>query len=265
MKSMKILITLLLCFNFYAVSQDTLVIYKDYIPYPDTTLIFFPRDYNEANTYPLVVMLHGWSADFNQWNEIAYLQNYSDDYQFIIACPDGFFDCWYINSPVLSTHQFETFFFNDLIPEISEKYKIDSQNIFITGLSMGGHGAVYLYLKNLNFFKGAASTSGILDLSRFPDRWGIDKILGPFNENENFWYMFSTVSLIPNAAGQKVNLYIDCGTGDFAFETNKLFAEICARNGVEIEFVEQPGNHSPEYWRKSASEHFKFFKRVTRK
>ena len=74
-------------------AQEKLIIDAKYIPYPDTTLIILPADYETVRMeYPLVVLLHGWSGNYNQWNENVNLQEYADQYNFILVCPDGFYD-----------------------------------------------------------------------------------------------------------------------------------------------------------------------------
>ena len=175
-KTVFIIFFLLRIGNVFA--QDTLVISKPYIPYPDTTLIFTPQNSSQLNKISLIFLLHGWSGNYAQWNIITNLQSYADKYKMIIVCPDGFYDSWYLDNTFEPRVQFERFFWNDLVPEILQKYKVDSTKIFISGLSMGGHGALMLFLKHPDFFLSAGSTSGILDLTAFPEKWGIKKEIG---------------------------------------------------------------------------------------
>ncbi len=246
-----------------AYSQDTLLINSSYIPHTDTTLVYSPSAYDSAKSYPLVFMLHGWSGNYAQWGEIVNLQKYADKYKFVIVCPDGFYDSWYINSPVKKNSQYEAFFFKNLVPEIFAKFNIDKKNIFITGLSMGGHGAVYLFLKNPEFFKSAASTSGILDITAFPKNWGLPAVLGSMDTHLKSWQAHSDIYLIKNIVGMHKKLLTDCGTEDFSFKVNQAFAEKCRKDGVDITFLTGPGNHSRKYWMSSVPEHFKFFYKMT--
>ncbi len=243
-------------------SQDTLVFQADYIPNPDTSLIFRPSNYDEAQNYPLVILLHGWSGNYKQWNNVADMQKFADDYSFIIATPDGFYDSWYIDNPKKENVQFEKFFWNDFIPKLFEEYKIDSSKIFISGLSMGGHGAMTLFLKNPDFFKSAGSTSGILDLTFFPDRWSIKDGIGSINLYPGEWEKNSAYHLLGSIAGLNKRIIFDCGTEDFAYAVNNRFREQCRNLNVKATFISQPGNHSHEYWSKSIEAHFKFFYRL---
>jgi putative tributyrin esterase len=244
--------------------QEMLIIEKEYIPYPDTTLVFLPSDISPEKSYPLLIMLHGWTGDYNQWNEIIPLQHLADDYGFIIASPDGFSDCWYVNSPVNPNSQFETFFIKDLLPTLLSQYPVDPMQVFITGLSMGGHGAITLYLKYPNQFKSAGSTSGILDLTKFPGKWGLNEVLGPIEEAYDLWAVNSAVNLLPNIVGTDKTMIIDCGTEDFALSVNKEFAAVAALHNVKIRFTTPPGNHSRDYWRSSIISHIQFFRSFNR-
>src|SRR5690606_13868590 len=121
-----------------------------------------PTNYQSSKSYPLVFMLHGYSENYEQWSKTTDLKKLATDYQMILVCPEGFVN-YYLNSPNLKTFQYEDFFFQELVPNIEEKYNIDNKNIFITGLSMGGYGALSLFIKHSEFFNTAASTSGALE------------------------------------------------------------------------------------------------------
>ena len=123
-----------------------------------------PANYQSSKSYPLVFMLHGYSENYEQWSKTTDLKKLATDYQMILVCPEGFVN-YYLNSPNLKTFQYEDFFFKELVPKIEEKYNIDNKNIFITGLSMGGYGALSLFINHSDFFNTAASTSGALFMS----------------------------------------------------------------------------------------------------
>jgi S-formylglutathione hydrolase FrmB len=242
-------------------AQDKLVIDAKYIPYPDTTLIIVPADYETVRMdYPLVFLLHGWAGNYNQWNENIDLQEYADNYEFIIVCPDAFYDSWYLDSPIKKEWQFERFFWNVLSKKILADYRVDRKNIFISGLSMGGHGALTLFFKNLDFFRAAGSTSGILDLTKFPGKWGIEKVLGKYSSNPHVWKKNSADYLVGNMLDSEKKIIFDCGTEDFAYSVNAKFKEECENLMIDHKFISGPGNHSHSYWKKSIKWHFDFFK-----
>ncbi len=141
-----------------ALEQDVFEIDSKYLNRKTPFIVQKPQNYKSSKTYPLVFMLHGYSENYEQWSQTTNLKKLANDNQMILVCPDGFVS-FYLNSPQLKTSQYEDFFFQELVPKIKKNLNIDSNNIFITGLSMGGYGALRLYIKNSDFFNTAASTS----------------------------------------------------------------------------------------------------------
>ncbi|PID58684.1 MAG: hypothetical protein CR986_07405 [Ignavibacteriae bacterium] len=255
-------LVLILSFSFIvnlSAKEKLVVLESKNLPSADSILIVTPENFNNDSTYSLVILLHGYSGNFLQWNNIANLQDYANAYNFIIACPDGFYDSWYLNSTLKPELQFEDFFWKDFIPYLNQNYKIDSSNIFISGLSMGGHGAITLFLKNSDFFRSAGSTSGILDLTYFPDRWSIKNGIGSIKDYPKIWKNNSAYYLLDknNLEGKKI--IVDCGTEDFAYQVNLNFVKKCYDIGSEVLFYSQPGNHNRDYWEMMLPKHLKFF------
>ncbi len=239
--------------------QNLVVIESDYLPTEDSVLVATPENYSSDKNYPLVILLHGWSGNYLQWNSIVELQNYADAYNFIIACPDGFYDSWYLNNPLKPQLQFEDFFWNDFIGYMTNNYSIDTNNIFISGLSMGGHGAMTLFLKNPNFFKSAGSTSGILDLTFFPDRWSIKDGIGSIGDYPETWRNNSAIYLLDSLKHSGKSIIIDCGIEDFSYQVNLNFVKKCYDYGINTTFYSIPGKHNRDHWRYMIPKHFEFF------
>lgn len=235
-----------------------LIIKSSFLPVEDSILVFTPENYSKKNTYPLVILLHGWSGNYEQWSTITNLQNFSDAYNFVIACPDGFYDSWYVNSE-LKQIRFEDFFIKDFLPKLKKEYSLDTNNFFITGLSMGGHGAITLFLKHPGYFKSAGSTSGILDLTHFPDRWSIKDGIGSIKDFPQLWQNNSAFFLLDSAKIGNKKLFVDCGTEDFAYPVNLNFVKKCQDLGYNFKFISIPGTHSHKHWRKMIPKHFDFF------
>ncbi|MCL5029347.1 MAG: esterase family protein [Bacteroidetes bacterium] len=257
-----IILSFILFLSIEIFPQDTLLINADYIPHTDTTLVFYPKDYKPETSYPLLFMLHGYSGNYEQWNDITNLDSVATKDEFIIVCPDGFYDSWYVDSPMKKNSQYETFFFKNLVPEIFKKYNIDKKDIFITGLSMGGHGAMYLFLKHPDFFRSAGSTSGILDITAFPNNWEMPKVFGSYTLHQKRWEKYSDIYLLKSFKDKNKKIIVDCGTEDFSFKVNQAFADSCKAIGIQIDFITGPGKHEHKYWSNSIAKHFAFFKNI---
>ncbi|UKJ08084.1 alpha/beta hydrolase [Solitalea lacus] len=261
----KLLIVLFFLFtSFFVNAQDQLVIKAATIPSPDTVWVFRPSNPTQKKT-PLLFLLHGWSGSYKQWNSIIDLQQLADNYGFHIVCPDGFYDSWYVNSTFDRKRQFTSFFFDKLYPEIVSNYPVDTSQVFISGLSMGGHGALSLYCERPDLFKSAGSTSGGVDLSvigTFKNQYGINKILGSFNESKATWAHFSVLTKIERLNGLNKEFIFDCGTEDFFYTANNALRAKCDELKIKATYISQPGNHNREYWKKSIVQHMLFFKEL---
>ena len=247
-------------------SQQQFVIKSENLTKADTIWVFTPNDYDElTNTaFPLIYLLHGWSGNYHQWDKIIDCQKFADEYGFIIVCPDGLYDSWYIDSPSQKENQFESFFMSDLSPTIWDNFRVQKQNIFITGLSMGGHGALYLFAKHPTYFKSAGSLSGLLDLNLWHNHYGIYRILGleKTNNDEQILWEYSVAGNIDEINSANKNIIVSCGTEDPFYEINTTFIEACKKNNINVLFIESPGGHNSVYWSSAIDDHFEFFSRL---
>ncbi|MEJ5993869.1 alpha/beta hydrolase family protein [Pedobacter sp. Du54] len=258
---MKSLLVCFLClFSWSVAAQDQMVYKTKNLAKPDTTWVFKPQNYQQKDKLPVLFLLHGYSGNYKQWNKIMDAQKYANDYGLIIVCPDGLYSSWYINSPVKSDMQFESFFFDELYPDIRSKYKMDTNNVFISGLSMGGHGALYLFIKRPELFKSAGSTSGGIQLSDGFGKYGLGEILGNPPATSELWQKYSVTGLIDQLKGNKKPFIFDCGADDFFYKSNNALKQKCDELKLNATYIAQPGAHTGAYWAKSIKQQVEFFK-----
>ncbi len=267
MKSKFLIFFICICLGTHA--QQKLILASNYLTNTDTVLIYKPDNYNTQKTYPLVYLLHGYSANYKQWSQLTNLKRLANQYSFIIVCPDGF-TSFYLDAPFDKGSQFESFFFKVLKPTIHSKFKIDSANIFISGLSMGGYGALRQFILHDDYFNTAAATSGALQInyenfkkisqqffqsSRMTD--DLTKILGEASKNE--WSQYSIENLLRNKTSFVRPFLFDCGTEDILFSNTLALKTVVDSLKIPATFISQPGDHNDEYWRKSIEHHFIYF------
>lgn len=247
-------------------AQKQHIISSKHISKADTVWVFTPSDYNAnpVKTYPLIYLLHGWSGSYHQWNDIMDCQKYADQYGFIIVCPDGLYDSWYINSPAIKESQYADFFFMDLFPFITKSYRIDSKNVFITGLSMGGHGALYLFEQKPGLFRSAGSLSGVLDLTNFWNNYRIMDYLGIKDQKNGSEVLksYSVTGNIDKIAHSGKEIIFTCGTSDPFYEVNNEFMRKCNESKIKATYISSPGGHDNPYWKSAISYHFDFFSKT---
>ena len=118
-------------------------------------LLYLPKDYDDSDRqFPLVLFLHGMGergTDIEKvkTHGIPKLISEGKEFPFIVVspqCPDEYF--W--NDDVLIA----------LLDEIEGNYRIDKNRIYVTGLSMGGHGTWTLALAQPNRFAAIAPVCG---------------------------------------------------------------------------------------------------------
>lgn len=164
----------------------------------------------------------------------------------------------------------ESFFFNELAPKVQQSIAVDKKNIFISGLSMGGYGALHLFLRKSDYFNTAASTSGALeiDAARFRQTsqhfWQSDRMLidgeNVFGKPEQHnWQENNIASLLKNMKKIKPFL-IDCGTEDILYPITVRLKTLSDSLKIPVTFISQPGDHNTEYWSKSIEYHFVYFR-----
>ncbi len=244
-------------------AQEQVIFESRFLPKPDTTWIFKPKKWNGQEKLPAIILLHGYSGNYKQWDQIMNAQKYADEYNFVIICPDGLFNSWYINSPAKANSQFEDFFYKELYPSIAKRPEVNAEKIFISGLSMGGHGALYLFSKRPELFKSAGSTSGGVNLLDGVGKWGLNDLLGSQDRNDEVWNSFSVMSWIDNLKGNSKPFIFDCGSGDFFYASNNKLKEKVDALKLNATYISQPGAHNRAYWAKSIKQHMDFFKALT--
>lgn len=258
-----ILTTFFIILFFGAIAQKQHVLTSDYIAKNDTIWVFTPSDYNTqtVKNYPVIYLLHGWSGNYHQWNDITDCQKYADQYGFIIVCPDGLYDSWYFNSPAIKQSQYADFFFLDLFPFVTKTYRVDTKNVFITGLSMGGYGALYLFEQKPELFRSAGSISGLLDLANNRNDYRISDYLGLKNDksDEKTLNAFSVTGNIDKIVGTGKELIFSCGVDDPFYKVNNEFRKICDEKKIDATYISNPGTHNYPYWKHNISSHFEFF------
>lgn len=233
------------------IGQDQFVMESNYLGQNDTVLVYKPAS---GNIEYVVYMLHGWNGDFRQWSQIRDLQKLSDSWNLLIVCPDGLEDSWYFDGQVPEDNiYYSRFMIKDLIPLIDKEYNTRDKPRIIYGLSMGGYGAFYLYLKYPDYFRAALSSSGAFDFTHpLMKKYGIEKRLGDFSENSKLWMSMSILNLLK---GKDLNpdykFYMDCGKNDAFYNSNKVVADYLKTTKANVFFNEMQGGHNPQFWKNS--------------
>jgi predicted peptidase len=168
----------------FTFAQSSLFSYEKYISTKGDTLKYrqlYP-DYDTLQKYPLVIFLHG-SGERGSDNEVQLkwgVQNFATDYNmkmhpaFVIApqCPDN--QDWSefrskkdgssISMEPMPTKPMQLLI--ELIKQFKKNNSIDTNRIYITGLSMGGFGTFDIIQRYPNLFAAAVPVCGGGDVTK---------------------------------------------------------------------------------------------------
>lgn len=244
-----------------AAKVDSLTINSVRLPRTMDIRVIVPDVDKPSEGLPCVYLLNGYSGDCDSWLKLRPdLPELADRYGFVLVMPSGM-DSWYLDSPVRPDMQMASFFTKELIPSIDALYDIDPTRRGITGLSMGGHGALTLAMDNPGLFAAAASMSGGVDIRPFGERWKIKELLGPIEEYPERWDAATAATRVDSLKEKNPDLkiFFDCGEDDFFRDVNVALHESLLKAGFPHDYRSAPGSHTGEYWALSILYHLVFF------
>src|SRR5579863_3837499 len=236
--------------------------------------VYLPAGYDagaathSAKTYPVLYFLHGLGDNertlFNSggWTLLDDLRQQHKIGEFLIAAPEGG-QTFYINSAGGSV-RYSDFFLQEFIPLIEAKYRVGKgrRNRAISGISMGGYGALRFAFSHPEMFSSVSAQSAAL-ITESPQeldtaaRSGaplgklLAKVFGsPIDVQQ--WKLNSPFVLAQKnaAALRRQAIYFNCGQDDnYGFEKGAaaLHAQL-DKDGIKHDYHPYPGDHSLTYF-----------------
>lgn len=252
-------------------STKTKIVYK--------AVVVKPEAYDQgSDRFPTLYLLHGGYGKYTDWTEQisdkTLIQRMSDQYSVIIVMPEGEQFSYYLDSPVDPKSQFESYISQDVIGFIDSHYRTiaKKEGRAITGLSMGGYGALYISANHPDMFAAAGSMSGAInpDMKAWKLPQEISKnvedafagILGDKIEFPERYESASILSKIDQYKKHGISLIIDCGVDDFLIEANRELHRRLDFENISHDYSERDGGHSWEYWENAFPYHMLFFSKI---
>lgn len=215
----------------------------------------------KAEACPAVYLLHGYGGNARTWVGLKpELTKIADEKGIIFVCPDGK-NSWYWDSPKNPAYRYETFVASELVEYTDEHYAAipEKKARAIAGLSMGGHGALWLAIRHNDTFGAAGSTSGGVDIRPFPKNWEMNLQLGEYEADKALWDQHTVITQIDKIKDGDLALIIDCGEQDFFLNVNKALHERLLEKSISHDFITRPGSHNGKYWSNSIDYQILFF------
>jgi len=235
----------------------------------DFTLFSPPKSAKkvQGKPVPLLVFLSGLTCTADNFTTKGTAYKRAAELGFAVLAPDtsprgesvadvdsydlGQGASFYVNAtqaPYNSHYQMEDYIVHDLVPTIiqSKNATIDQDNIYISGHSMGGHGALTLFLKHPTLFKSCTAFSPIVAPSQVP--WGQKAFQAYFGDDQQQWQQADACALVSAQTQARSPILIDQGLADQFFTEQlqpALFAQACAKVGQPLTLRTHPGyDHS---------------------
>ena len=268
-----------ICFYSNAAIVDSLDIPSAAMNKTYKAAVALPSAYqNNKKVYPVLYLLHGGGGHFRDWlnqtPDKMLVKNLADQYNIIIVMPEGETFGWYLDSPFDPTSKFETYITKEVIQKIDNTYRTVRSNKgrVITGLSMGGHGAMYLSTRHPDIFGAAGTMSGAMDMNYTKYSLNEDfkktlierfeKLLGTSDVTKEVYVKNSVINMAETIKKNGMPVIIDCGVDDFLIDVNRELHRRLVYNNTPHDYAERPGAHTWEYWQNSLPYHLLFFSKV---
>lgn len=203
--------------------------------------LYLPKNYDEKRKYPLVIMLHGAQSNHrlslkrvfgfsnqageNDLEATRYFQQWTD-VDYIVASPLARGTMGYKGIPEKDVW--------DVVADVKRRFHIDEDRTYLTGLSMGGGGTLWIGLTR-------------------PDFWAAIAPVCPAPP-------FGTVERAPNALNIPVHFFQGGADPVVLPEGTRQWRKRLEDLGTKVEYVEYPGvQHNS--WEKAYADEaiFKWF------
>ncbi len=262
--------------GFVFAKVDTLSVYSDSMNKYMPAAVVLPVCYDDNDDeYPVIYLLHGAYGDFKDWlvklPDEGVVQSLANQYGIIFVLPEGGTFSFYLDSPWDDDSRYETHVALEVVQHVDRHYRTieSTSGRSITGLSMGGQGALFIATRHPGIFGAAGSMSGAvhLDIHSWDlpqddiDRLfqGFVNTMGGNQFDPEFFKKNSATGLTGRMKENNIPLIIDCGVDDFLISANRELNSRLMRDSVPHTYIERPGRHDWTYWQQALPYHVLFF------
>lgn len=246
--------------------------------------IYLPSATEKGIKLPVLYFLNDFGANESTVFEQTNIQKYAEQYKIIVLspdtgprghgmpgdCPDIYFGTgasFYLDAvipPYINNYRMHTYLNTEFRPWIERKFPcIDGDRAAVSGLGMGGGGALVCFLRNPQIFKAVSAFGPLANPSR--EEIGIrcfQEFLGP---ESKLWKEFDATELVKMQPQRSVDILLDVGMKDGWASTTKPMSFINACNDMEqtLTVKERTGyDHNMYFVKTFIGEHMKHFAKI---
>ncbi len=228
--------------------------------------IHFLQDSEEIvpQPYRTLYLLHGLYGSDDIFLANTSIQKFAEDNGIAVVLPCGD-NSFYLDNERAHAYYGE-YIGQELLDITRNIFPLSDrrEDTFIAGFSMGGYGAIRNGLKySQNFSKIGMISAALItddvvnyasDDNVLRSRDFYESIFGDLDKVEdsdkNPKYLIENCDDIPD-------IFMACGVDDFLFDKNVDFYEFLMSKGIDVEFIEAPGEHTWEFSEKYIKEFIK--------
>ncbi|XP_042053863.1 S-formylglutathione hydrolase-like [Salvia splendens] len=228
--------------------------------------IFFPPSSSPSQKFPVLYWLSGLTCNDENFIAKSGAQRVASTEGVALIAPDtsprgmnieGEADSWdfgvgagfYLNATQEKWKNWQMYDYvvKELPAVLKENFpQLDTSRASISGHSMGGHGALTIYLKNLDKYKSVSAFAPVANPINCP--WGQKAFTNYLGENKAAWEEYDASILVSKYTNVSATILIDQGDAD-KFLSEQLqpqkFDEACRNSKVPLLLRMQPGyDHS---------------------
>ena len=251
--------------------------------------VMLPPNYDNATAgssprrFPVLYFLHGLGDNEQTlfksggWDLVEDLRQQKQISDFLIVTPEGM-RSFYVNSAD-GRVRYGDFFIREFVPYIDSHYSVRRERAAraISGVSMGGYGALRFAFAHPELFSSVSAQSAALFVEAPREAeaafgatprggllgavFGNPVDLGHWNQNSPFVLAKQNRARIRNTG---LSIYFNCGRDDdFGFDkgAGELHRQLQSE-GIQHEFHLYPGNHDAAYFLAHLGETLMFHSRV---
>jgi len=221
---------------------------------------------SENGKVPVIYWLSGLTCTEKNFVEKSGAQRYAAEHGVCIVAPDtsprgcnieGEDDSWdfgtgagfYVDATeekFKTNYRMYSYIVKELPALINANFPVQGDKQSIMGHSMGGHGALTIFLKNSDAYKSVSAFSPICNPIECP--WGQKAFSGYLGQDQEAWKKSDATHLVKSYSGP-VEILIDQGAADNFLTAGQLlpdkFQAACASAGVKVQVrMQQDYDHS---------------------
>lgn len=251
---------------------------------PMNVNVYLPPNVKDGETIPTILYLSGLTCTPQNASEKSFLTYFASIHKIGLVFPDtsprganieGEDENWdfgtgagfYVDSikePWNKNYNMYSYILKELLPLAKEEFKFG--DFSITGHSMGGYGAIMMYLKNPKLFKSCSAFAPICNPSIVP--WGEKCFSNYLGDDKKKWLEYDPCELIKEyqSSGKDEKILIHVGTKDvFNYRDNQLRCQNLVESAkgtsmegkIDVHTVEGY-DHSYYFISSFVPEHFEF-------